>query len=333
VIDSRLSLALSGGGLVLPDTGVIAAIKPKVERKADFLPGRSVEVIEGFAPEVQAWESFGMEPVQEPADQYAAVILSLPRAKAEAHAMIARAMQISEGPVVIDGQKTDGVDSILREIRKRVRVEGPINKSHGKLFWCPVPDAEAFADWRAGPERTSGGFWTAPGIFSADGVDPGSELLAEWLPKDLGRQVADLGAGWGYLSAHVLTRETVEAVHLVEADWMALECARRNVTDPRAQFHWADATGWRPLQKMDSVVVNPPFHVGRQTDASLGAAFIVSAAAVLARSGHLWMVANRHLPYEGVLKASFGDVQVVGDDPRYKIFHARKPLAGGARAA
>ncbi|NET52538.1 MAG: methyltransferase, partial [Merismopedia sp. SIO2A8] len=53
--------------------------------------------------------------------------------------------------------------------------------------------------------------------FSADGIDPASSILAAALPEDLGRQVADLGAGWGFLSAHVLTRESVGAVHLVEA--------------------------------------------------------------------------------------------------------------------
>ena len=172
---------------------------------------------------------------------------------------------------------------------------------------------------------TDGGFWTAPGVFSADAVDPASELLAQALPDKLGKQVGDLGAGWGYLSAHVLTRATVEAVHLVEADHMALECARRNVTDPRAVFHWADATTWSAPVRLDGIVMNPPFHTGRAADPALGQAFVQAAAARLGPQGALWMVANRHLPYEQTLQAAFAHVVEIGGDSRFKLFHATRP--------
>ena len=118
--------------------------------------------------------------------------------------MVAEACTLSDGIVVIDGQKTDGADSMLKAMRGRVSVEGPISKAHGKLFWINAPAADCFADWEAGPALTEGGFWTAPGVFSADGVDLASALLADALPETLKGEVADLGAGWGYLAAHVL---------------------------------------------------------------------------------------------------------------------------------
>ncbi len=183
-----------------------------------------------------------------------------------------------------------------------------------------------FADWAEGPALTDGGFWTAPGVFSADGVDLASALLADVLPEKLGVQVADLGAGWGFLSAHVLTREDVEAVHLVEAGHMALECARHNVTDTRAQFHWADATTWEPPHRMDTVVMNPPFHTTRAAEPAIGQAFVAAAARVLTANGTLWMVANRHLPYEAELKKRFADVEEIGGDARFKLFCARRPV-------
>ena len=63
-----------------------------------------------------------------------------------------------------------------------------------------------------------------------------SEALANALPAKLGRDVADLGAGWGYLSSRILQIEGIETVHLVEAEHDALACARRNINDARAQF-------------------------------------------------------------------------------------------------
>ncbi|WP_227268307.1 class I SAM-dependent methyltransferase [Roseobacter weihaiensis] len=325
MIDARLALALDGGGFVLPDDGAIAVFKPPQDAELSVLPQDRCLIIEGFKPAHDAWCARGFDCVTELNRRVGAAIVCLPRAKAEARALIAEAMEKSEGSLVIDGQKTDGVDSLLREIRKRIDIFGPIAKAHGKLFWCSADSASVFDDWRTGPALTAGGFWTAPGVFSADAIDPASDLLAAALPENLGKEIADFGAGWGFLSAHILTRAEVSAVHLVEAGHMALECARRNVTDPRAVFHWADATTWRPEKKLDAVIMNPPFHTTRAAEPTLGQGFVQAAARALSPSGQLWMVANRHLPYEQTLMSHFANVFEVGGDARFKLLHATRP--------
>ncbi|WP_299413128.1 class I SAM-dependent methyltransferase [uncultured Sulfitobacter sp.] len=326
MIDLRLPLALDGGGLEWPDDGKIAVFGPPADADLDGIPKDRAQIIQDFYPAHAAWAARDYDAAVVSEGRYAAAVVCLPRAKQEARAMIAQACAASDGVVVIDGQKTDGIESILKAMKARVGVHGPVTKGHGKLFWIDAPAADFFTDWAAGPARTEGGFWTAPGVFSADGVDLASALLADALPAKLGKQICDLGAGWGYLSAHALTREGVEAVHLVEANYMALECARRNVADPRAQFHWADATEWAPAHKFDTIVMNPPFHVGRASEPQIGQAFVASAARLLAPQGHLWMVANRHLPYEAELKTRFAQVEEVGGDARFKLFHALRPL-------
>ncbi len=288
------------------------------------LAGANVHIVEGFKPLHDHWVARGYQVSTSVEGECEAAIVCLPRAKGEARATIAAVAARCSGTLIIDGQKTDGVDSLLREIRARVTVFGPISKAHGKLFWF-TPTPGLFEDWQAGPALTEGGFWTAPGVFSADAVDPASALLAAALPARLGKTVADLGAGWGYLSAHVLTREEVETVHLVEAHHMALECARRNVTDLRARFHWADVRQWTPEKKLDAVVMNPPFHSGRAAEPSLGQSFLAAASGMLAPHGQLWMVANRHLPYETTLGAHFVKVTEVAADARFKLFHASRP--------
>ena len=325
VIDARLVLALREGGLVLPDAGQITVVNPPVDARLTDVPRDRTSIIEGFKPAHDAWKARGYHCETDLVAPSETTIVCLPRAKKEARALIARAFSLCAGTVVIDGQKTDGIDSMLREMRKRTAVSAPISKAHGKLFWCTRPDASLFADWRAGPALTEGGFWTAPGVFSADAVDPASALLAEALPDKLGHDVADLGAGWGFLAAHVLTRPEVKVAHLVEAEHMALECARRNVTDPRAVFHWADARAWPAPGKMDTVVMNPPFHTTRTADPALGQAFVRAAAAMLKPQGQVWMVANRHLPYEQCLQDSFANCFEVGGDTRFKLFHAARP--------
>ncbi|MBW4709329.1 class I SAM-dependent methyltransferase [Roseobacter sp. YSTF-M11] len=326
MIDARLPLALDGGGLVWPEHGPIAIIQPNAEASLPGVPRDRAQIIHGFKPTHDAWQARGYDCTVGIDKTYAAAIVCLPRAKTEARALLASSVAHASGIVVIDGQKTDGVDSVLKDVRKRVQVHGPVSKAHGKLFWFENRDPEAFRDWDVGPALTQGGFWTAPGVFSADAVDPASALLASALPEKLGKRIADLGAGWGYLSAHVLTRSDIDAVHLVEANHMALECARRNVADGRARFHWADATSWSPPEPIDTVVMNPPFHTGRAADPDLGRAFMQSAARVLHPQGQLWMVANRHLPYESTLRATFAHVTEAGADTRFKLFRASRPL-------
>lgn len=326
MLDARLPLALNGGGLEFPEDGSIAVYQPPVEVELDMLPKERVRIVEGFKPRHDIWLERGFKVSVRADEPIAASIVCLPRSKIEARALVAQACASCEGPLVIDGQKTDGADSILREMRARVTVQGPVSKAHGKLFWISESATEFFTDWMAGPAQTEDGLWTAPGVFSADGIDLASALLVDALPERLGAQVADLGAGWGYLSAHVLTRPAVEAVHLVEASHIALECARRNVSDTRAQFHWADAAVWDPAHKMDAVVMNPPFHQGRASEPQIGQAFVAAAARILSAQGELWMVANRHLPYEAELRARFTEVEEIGGDARFKLFHALRPV-------
>lgn len=97
------------------------------------------------------------------------------------------------------------------------------------------------------------------------------------------------------------------------------------MSDARAAFHWADALNWAAPGPVDAVVMNPPFHIGRSSDPGLGRAFIRAAARMLSPRGQLFMVANRHLPYEGDLSATFADVREIGGDNRFKIVQAARP--------
>ncbi|SFG81717.1 16S rRNA (guanine1207-N2)-methyltransferase [Palleronia marisminoris] len=248
------------------------------------------------------------------------VVVSLPRTRLAARDLVARAAELNV-PLLIDGQKTDGIDSMLKAARARGTVGSVISKAHGKLF---VVEGGDFADWRAALQENSDGFLTPPGGFSADGIDPGSRLLIDALPPLKGR-VADLGAGWGALSVAILGSEAVTACDLVEADRPSLDCARRNVVDSRARFHWADATAWAPEDSVDHVVTNPPFHKGRAGDPGIGRAFLTTAARILAPRGVLWMVANRHLPYESHLETLFGEVAELSGSSAFKLFRAARP--------
>ena len=187
----------------------------------------------------------------------------------------------------------------------------------------PLPELEeAIA---AGAPRIVPGLdaWSQPGVFAWDRVDPGSALLAQALPELKGAGV-DLGCGYGALATAALRSPAVTALRLVDLDRRAVDAARRNVADSRASFAWADARTLPETGDLDFVVTNPPFHDGGAEDRRLGQTFIRKAAGLLKKGGVLWLVANRHLPYEAELDAAFKRVRMVADAGGYKVFEAVK---------
>ncbi|TDL76241.1 class I SAM-dependent methyltransferase [Palleronia sediminis] len=312
----RLTLALDEGLIAAP----VLLIGPPADLDLSDLPG-PVAAWQDRQPDHDDLAARAVE-MREGIDGPAATaVVFVPRERAAARDRIARAARACPD-LLIDGQKTDGIDALLKECRGKGEVGAVISKAHGKIF-AFRPDLALWpvTEPRPGPE----GWLTAATSFSADGVDPASRLLADSLPPLAGRAV-DLGAGWGYLARRVLEAgPDVTGCDLVEADRGSLDCARVNVTDPRAAFHWADATRWQPEGRIDHVVTNPPFHRGRQGDPGLGRAFIAAAGAMLAPRGTLWLVANRHLPYEQALGAAFAQVEERGDSPSFKLFRATRP--------
>ncbi len=331
--EARLTLAFDEG-LLLPE-GIISVLRPRAGERFDPLDPQRLKLAQGFRPDHDALLQAGWD-VSTTAAPAPLALVCLPRAKAEGLALIAQAAQLGAEWIMVDGQKTDGIESALKAVRARAEVAGTVSKAHGKLFWFATKDAD-FSDWQARPHIISdakfGKFQTLPGVFSADGIDPGSALLAQHLPETLPARMADLGAGWGYLSAACLARSGVEALHLVEAEASALELARQNITDPRAQFHWHDAGSFALPGPVDGVIMNPPFHTGRKPQPELGLAFIATAARMLGVRGKLWMVANRHLPYEAALTSLFNTHEVIAETGTFRVWQAQGPRKKPASVA
>jgi 16S rRNA (guanine1207-N2)-methyltransferase len=171
-------------------------------------------------------------------------------------------------------------------------------------------------------------------VFAWDRIDPASALLAKHLPSELSGRAADLGAGFGYLSAELLTRcARIDTLDLFEAEQRAIELAERNLASfasraqihfPKIHFHWHDVTAGLP-NTYDVIVTNPPFHTQSRADRpDIGRRFIAVAAESLRPGGRLWLVANRHLPYEEILNDKFGTVKTVVQEHGFKIIEAHK---------
>lgn len=284
-------------------------------------------------PLAAAWERAGFPRADDlPEGKWPLVLLLPGKSRDEALAWFAMARDRLEpgGKLLVAMPNTAGAGRFEKELSKATGNIVSIQKHKCRAFHATEDggwNEEIFNEWRTlGGLREISGFTVQAGIFSSDHIDAGSQLLADQLPAHLHGNVADLGAGWGFLSDAMLKRcPNIERLDLFEADARALACARMNLAchEREITYHWHDVTTGLP-EIYDAIVMNPPFHTGQATDVDLGRAFLKVAAASLKRGGKLLLVANRQLPYEAALEASGLVWRKITEDRIYKILAAEK---------
>jgi len=321
---TRFSFAHQEVDDILPQTASVVVFNAQSADQITALRPRHVTAVQGFAPVVHALTAAGIRVVQDVNEDFDAAIVLLPKSKSLARDMTAKAAACVKGGVVlVDGQKSDGIDSVLKDLKRVVSLGPILSKAHGKISWFDA-DADLSA-WRSAPIDLGDGFQTVAGVFSADGVDPASALLAKHVAVVARGVGADLGSGWGYLTRNILAVEHVKTLFAIEADFDAHMIAQKNCVDARVQFCWDDVAKWAPPKPLDFVVSNPPFHTFGQADPKIGIGFIQTAARILGPSGQFLMVANRHLPYEETLEQCFQMVSELDGTPKFKVFLAARP--------
>ena len=257
-------------------------------------------------------------------------LVLLTKHKEENFANVARGWALLEngGRLVCAGANDDGAASFERHLAKAFGLGGTISKFHSRVFWIHKGERSPPDYWRrlATLQPVSdGSFVSQPGIFSWDRIDDGSALLANHLPSDLSGHVADFGCGWGYLAREVLARSPkVARIDLIDAEHRAIEAARVNVADARASFHWLDLASEPAPDTYDAIVCNPPFHAGRAAQPELGQRVIDAAALALRPGGRFYVVANRGLPYEPLLKRSFASFETLVDNNKFRVSRAQR---------
>lgn len=333
-----LFVPFASGQLRLPAAGRVLFLRARDGFRLREMAQPGWLCQQGFKPFVDALVRSGLATGEAAADERFALVLVLPpRQREEARALFAQACRhvAPDGVVLACVPNAEGAKSAEGDL---ARLAGPLrstSKHKCRVFWTApgaTVDPALLDAWLAldTPREIAPGLVSRPGLFAWNRIDPASALLADHLPDDLRGSVADLGAGYGYLSTRVVARcPAVSAIDLYEAEARALAPARGNMAramqehgrELAVEVHWHDVTQGLP-RRYDGIVSNPPFHQGRADLPGLGRAFIAAAADALHPGGRLWLVANRHLPYEATLAARFDTVRAVTVQGGFKVIEA-----------
>jgi 16S rRNA (guanine1207-N2)-methyltransferase len=281
-----------------------------------------------------AWERSGFKRVDVPSGRFPLVLVLPGKSRDETLALFALAFDhLEDGGVMLAAMpNTAGAARFEKELASAAGEITSLQKHKCRAFYAvksPAWNLPLIESWRqAGAVKPVEGTTclAQAGIFSPQHIDPGSLLLTSHLPKSLHGAVADLGAGWGYLSLWAATHcPGIKRIDLYEADSRALALARENLAGvtENARFIWHDITTGLD-EAYEHIIMNPPFHSGQTTNIALGASFIRAAAKSLRRGGHLYLVANQQLPYERELDAAGLVWRKAAETPVFKLLFATK---------
>ncbi|HEX5393498.1 MAG TPA: methyltransferase, partial [Rhodocyclaceae bacterium] len=209
-----LLLPFELGDLTWPE-GPVLFLRARAGAALHGAPKDRLLCEQSFKPHADALEAAGFTVTGEESEgAFSLVLVLTPRQREESKALLARALQRATpgGIVIAAAANTEGArsaESDLEQLAGSVRSE---SKNKCRVFWAVAGgdnNESLIAEWAAldAPRPIAEGrFWSRPGLFAWDRIDSASALLAQHLPKDLKGRGADLGAGYGYLSAEVLAR-------------------------------------------------------------------------------------------------------------------------------
>lgn len=160
-----------------------------------------------------------------------------------------------------------------------------------------------------------------PGVFCHGEVDTGTRVLLDNLPRYHSGRVLDFGCGAGIIGCFVALTHPQSKVVMSDVSALAVYSAEQSAKLNNLNIDVLPSNGLRALTgKFTTIITNPPFHTGIQTDYSVTETFISDCKTYLTSEGSLILVANQFLRYAELLEKRFKSVTLVQQTTKFSVY-------------
>lgn len=163
-----------------------------------------------------------------------------------------------------------------------------------------------------------------PGVFSANELDTGTDLLLSTLNRPIKGKVLDVGCGAGVIGAMIKKHYPAVQLTMTDIHAMALASAQQTLAENQLTGDVFASDVFSHIEgKFDLIISNPPFHDGIDTAYRAVQTLITEAKWHLNQGGELRIVANAFLPYPDLLQQHFGNFEVLAQTGKFKVYSVR----------
>ncbi|SEQ71957.1 16S rRNA (guanine(1207)-N(2))-methyltransferase RsmC [Basfia succiniciproducens] len=163
--------------------------------------------------------------------------------------------------------------------------------------------------------------YSLPGVFSANELDVGTQLLLSTVKDNICGNVLDLGCGAGVIGSMIKLKNPQTKVTMTDIHAMALASAERTLLENKLSGQVLASDVFSHVEgKFDLIISNPPFHDGIDTAYRAVRELISNAKWHLVPGGELRIVANAFLPYPDLLDQYFGGHKVLAQTNKFKVY-------------
>ena len=193
-----------------------------------------------------------------------------------------------------------------------------------KMYYAETPDAaHDIHDLNVSLLGQSFHFYTDAGVFSKKMVDYGSQVLLNALDLERGKNLLDVGCGYGPLGISLAKVQGVQST-MIDINSRAIDLAKKNAERNGVVAHIFQSNIYENVsEKFDYIISNPPIRAGKKVVHEI----IEGAFDHLNQGGSLTIVIQKKqgAPSAKVkMEDVFGNSEIIRKDKGYYILSSEK---------
>ena len=258
------------------------------------------------------------------------LLIFIPKAKKELQYLLANLTpHLEQGAaIILVGEKKCGIKSANSLLKPYANIINTLDSArHCSLVYSELNQPVAIfkqTDWiktySIQVNDITLQICSLPGVFSHGELDKGTELLLQNLPSNLTGSLLDFGCGAGVIGCYIQKCFPDLSVDMIDINAYALASAKLSVEKNALQVNvFASNVFSNVDKKYNTLLSNPPFHSGQQTDYVAAETFISQSANYLKSRGVISLVANKFLRYEPLLTASYSNLVTSQENNKFKV--------------